>query len=139
MIYLDPTIIVFLVALLGIIIMIVLKAFELRSGKKSLLSRIGEGTDHIVHAVYDNVKFCVNHINVHNLIVLMQWIAVHVLSSLRSMYIWLYHLAHRHPHSKKVIDMVRGKGEVDSNGGSSFYLKQISRETEEIVADEEKK
>ena len=130
MIYIDSTTIVFLVALAGIAGMIELKYLEIKKGRKLFLSRLGESTDHIVHAAYDHVRIFLSHFNRRTCIEAAQYIAVHVLSWLRSIYIRLYHLAHRNPHSKKVIDMVRGRGEANSNGGSSFYIKQMVQEHE---------
>ncbi len=74
---------------------------------------------------YLTVRFVISHINVHNGIVAVQWIAFHVLSAARSAYLYFRELAHSHPHSKKVIDMVTGKGEISAKGGASFYLKRI--------------
>lgn len=124
---------IFGIALLGIILMLILKRLEIKSGKKSLFSRMGERTDHIFRAGYAHVRRTIRYVNRQTFIALMQWIAMHVLSSLRNAYIWAYRLAHRHPHSKKVIDMVRGKGEVQKGTAASFYLKQIREETTEWV------
>jgi hypothetical protein len=109
--------------------MLVLKHSEIKSGKKSILSRLGDDTDHIFQTAYAKVRFFISHINKRTFIVLAQWIAFHVLSFFRGIYLRIHAAAHRHPHSKKVIDMVTGKGEVDQNGGTSFYLKQIAEET----------
>lgn len=127
--HIETSSIIFLIALLGIVGMLVLKARELKSGHKNFLSRAGESTDQHVHAAYDATRHFLSYFNRHTAIALAQWVAAHVLSYLRRAYIWGYHLAHRHPHSKKVIDMVRGKGEVDPNGNgtSSAFLNHISK------------
>jgi hypothetical protein len=123
--------IIFFIALLGIILMIILKSVELRSGKKSLFSRMGASSDHFVHATYDKVRFGLSQINKNNAVKFLQWIAFHVLSFGHRIYVYLHDKAHRHPHSKKVIDMVKGKIEISQHGGSSFYLKKIAEETKE--------
>jgi len=123
--------IIFFISLLGIIAMIVLKSIELRSGTKSLFSRMGAGTDHIVYGAYQKIRYSFSHINKHNAVNFLQWIAYHVLSVFHKLFIWIRDKAHRHPHSKKVIDMVKGKIEVNQNGGSSFFLKKIAEETKE--------
>jgi hypothetical protein len=122
----DASTIIFAIALLGIVGMILLKIGEVRGGKKSLLSRMGDSTDQHVHSAYDRVRYAFRYINKKSAIALVQWIAFHFLSVVHEVYKWMYDKAHRHPHSKRVIDMVRGRGEVNNNGGSSFYLKQIS-------------
>ncbi len=106
--------------------MIGFKAMELRSGKKSWISRLADKTNHIVHDYISNVKRYISYINRRSALALVQWIAYHILTWARNAYIWAYKKAHAHAPSKKVIDMVRGKGEVNRNGGSSFYLKSIS-------------
>ena len=126
----DTTIIIFAIALIGIIGMIILKRAELTSGKKYFLSRLGENTDHIVHAAYDRVYRFFSHLNKNNFISSIQWVAYHVLSWIRGGYIWIRNHAHSHPHSKKVLDMVRGRGEV-KRGAASFYLKRIAEDPKE--------
>jgi hypothetical protein len=119
------TTIIFYVALAGIIGMLMMKRAEVKSGNKSILSRIGAGADHFVRVSHLTFRFVISHINVHNAIVAVQWIAYHILSAVRATYLRIRELAHAHPHSKKVIDMVTGKGEVSAKGGASFYLKRI--------------
>lgn len=113
--------------------MISIKAFELRSGKKSWVSRLSDNTNHIVHDYADRIKLYISYINRKSALALVQWIAYHILSWARSLYIWAYKKAHAHAHTRRVIDMVRGRGEIQRNGGSSFYLKSISGEHEEEV------
>jgi hypothetical protein len=128
--FLDSTIISFYVSLLAIFGMIGFKAIEIRSGKKSWISRIAESTNHIFHNIFDAVKKLISFINKKTAIALIQWIAYYILSWARRVYIWAYRKAHAHGPSKRVIDMVRGKGEVSKNGGTSFYLKSISADSE---------
>jgi phosphoglycerate dehydrogenase-like enzyme len=122
-------VITFYVALITIILMIVAKHIEIKSGKKSIISRLGVGTDHIVQNAYNKVTFVFSHMNKNTSVNVLQWAAFHVLSFMRGIYISLREKAHRHPHSKKVIDMVTGKGEVKHTGGASFFLKKIAEET----------
>ncbi len=122
----DTSVISFYVSILGIIGMITFKASEIRSGKKSWIFRIADSKNHIIHNLFDTIKKQASYVNRKNAIALIQWIAYHILSWARETYIWAYKKAHAHPPSKKVIDMVRGKGEVRKKGGVSFYLKRIS-------------
>jgi hypothetical protein len=121
--------ITFSIALLGIIVMIVSKHFEIKGGKKYVLSRLADRTDHVFQTAYTRTRFVISHINKGNAIASIQWLAFHILSFFRTLYLHIREAAHRHPHSKKVIDMVTGKIDVNQNGGASFYLKQIAEET----------
>jgi hypothetical protein len=109
--------------------MIVAKHIENKTGKKSFVSRVGAETDHIVHVVYRKMHYFFSHIDKHTTVNVLQWIAFHTLSFFRNIYLLLKEKAHRHPHSKKVIEMVTGKGEVKTNGGASFFLKKIAEDT----------
>lgn len=102
------------------------KAAEIRSGKKSWISRLADKTNDHVRAYFILLKKYLTYFNRKSALALVQWIAYHVLTWARNAYIWAYRKAHAHAPSKKVIDMVRGKGEANRNGGSSFYLKSIS-------------
>lgn len=128
----NPINLSFYISFAGILGMLGFKALEIRSGKKSWISRIINSVNHIVHDYAVNIKKFISYINRKSAIALIQWIAYHILSWVRSVYIWLHRKAHAHPPSKKVIDMVRGKGEVKNNGGASFYLKSISEEDEGV-------
>ena len=129
----TTTIISFYIAFLGIIGMIGMKRSEIRSGKKSWFSRLTDITNDGVYSTYLWIKKMISYINKRSAIALIQWIAYHILSWVRKAYIWIHKKAHAYPHSKKVIDMVRGKGEINKNGGASVYLKRISEEDEEVL------
>lgn len=123
----------FFVSLAGIITMIWLKSHELKTDKKVGLSHLAEKTDHKIHAVYNSVRTFVSYFNRKSAVALMQWIAYHILSRARRAYIFLHHKAHAHPPSKKVIDMVRGRGSIGNEGGASFYLKKISQDNVSMI------
>lgn len=118
-------IIVFYAALLGIVLMLLFKRHEVKTGHPSLFSRLGRGTDHIFHAVFSAVSHAFSIFNRHTAIALAQWLAIHVLSRVRKVYVELKHRFISNPHGKKVIDAVRGRGEVRDHG-ASFYLRRIS-------------
>lgn len=121
-------IITFSIALLGIVAMLVGKHFEMKRSKKYFLSRVADTSDRIFQTAYAKIRFVLSHVNKRNAISLVQWVAFHVLSFFRTWYLRIREAAHRHPHSKKVIDMVTGKVDINQNGGSSFYIKQIMEE-----------
>lgn len=131
-VYLDPILLSFYISLAGIFGMLGLKISEIRSGKKTWISRVAEKTDVFVWKSYLAIKKALSYINKKSAVALMQWIAYHILSWLRNAYIWAHRKAHAHPPSKRVIDMVRGRGEIRKNGGVSFFLKSISSEDEVV-------
>ncbi len=123
------TIIIFYIALAGVIGMILLKRREVLSGHESFVSKLGQGSDHIFAAFFHGVGRGVSYINKHTFIALAQWVAFHILVHIRTLYVEIKHLWLKNTHTKKVLDMVRGKGEVSKNG-ASFYLRRISGEDE---------
>lgn len=110
--------------------MISLKSFEIKSGKKYLIFKIAEKADDFVKGIYSNVIKLISYINKKSAIALIQWIAYYILSWARSIYIWAHKKAHAHPPSRRVIDMVRGRGEINKNGNTSFYLRRIAQDDE---------
>jgi len=120
-------IIIFYVSLLGMAAMLLLKRQEVKTGHPSLFSRLGQGSDRFFSSLFTAVRQTVSYINKHTFIALAQWVAFHVLVHVRKVYVELKDLALKNQHSKKVIDMVRGRGEI-SNQGASFYLRRISAE-----------
>jgi len=118
-------IIIFYITLLCMILMIYGKARELKTGHPTMISRIFATTDHFFHGVAFSVRRGISYINRHTFIALAQLIAYYILRHLRSWYIAVHMKIYENPHGRKVIDMVRGKGEV-KNHGASAYLKRIS-------------
>ncbi len=111
-----------------------MKSKELLSGRQYSISRFTDNTDRVLQKIFDNTKTFISYFNRKTALALMQWIAYHILSWVRKSYIRLRELAHMHPPAKKVLDMVRGKGDARKNGGSSIYLKMISENGEEAPA-----
>lgn len=116
---------IFYASLLGIILMLLLKRHEVNTGRPNIISRLGRGSDSMFGWFFSSTRRAVSYANRHTFIALAQWIAFHILVHVRNVYVELKDLALKNQHTKKVIDMVRGKGEV-SNHGASFYLRQIS-------------
>lgn len=109
--------------------MLALKMRRLRLDVRSRFSHLTERVDQRIRIAFANVRTFFSYFNRKSAVALLQWIAYHILSWARQAYIWMHRKAHAHPKSKKVIDMVRGRGEVEKKGGASFYLKRISEET----------
>jgi hypothetical protein len=106
------------------ILMIVLKRSELKSGQPSPVSRLGRRADLTISSTYNSLRQVVNFFNRHTFIALAQWLAFHVLLRVRNVYVEIKHQALQNPHGKKLIDAVRGRGTVTGHG-ASFYLRRI--------------
>ncbi len=107
--------------------MIYIKSQEVKTGKLSIFSRIFSDTDLFFNKLFESTKRGISYFNKHTFIVVSQWIAFHVLYRIRKVYVDVKHEALLNPHSRKVIDAVRGRGEVRKEG-ASFYLRRISNE-----------
>ena len=124
---------IFYLSLILIIAMLWMKRLELVSGRKYFLSALADKNDHIFEKLHSDVRTAISYFNKHTFIAFIQWVAAGILSWLRNLYIKLFHLARKYPHSKKVIDMVQGRGEATGIGGASFFLKKISDESNVFV------
>ncbi len=100
----------------------------MKRGTTTRLTFLLQKADPILRHYYSRFRSFISYFNRKSALALVQWIAYHILSWARAGYIWLHRKAHAHPPSKKVIDMVRGKGESGNIGGASFYLKKISED-----------
>ncbi len=116
---------IFYISLLGMTAMLLFKRREVATGHASLLSRAGAGVDHIFHAVFGNVRRGIGYVNRKNFVLVMHWIAFHVLKFVRGIYVEAKHKTLSTQSGKKLIDAVRGRGEVRDHG-ASFYLRRIS-------------
>ncbi|MEA2715179.1 MAG: hypothetical protein QOG91_207 [Candidatus Parcubacteria bacterium] len=115
----------FYAALIGIIAMICLKRHEIKSGRASVVSRLGKGSDHLCHSVFSTIKHGVSYVNKKTFIMIMQWIAFHVLVRVNKIFVAAKERALANPHSRKVIDAVRGRADIKYEG-ASFYLRRIA-------------
>lgn len=116
---------IFYISLIGMIALILLKRHEVKTGKQSIVSRFGQGSDHIFHALFGAVSRGISYINKHTFIAVAQWMTFHVLVRVRKVYVEIKHRALANPHGKRMIDAVRGRGEVRDHG-ASFYLRKIA-------------
>ncbi len=116
---------VFYVSLLGAVSMLALKGREQKTGHPTVISRIGSETDHIFHAIFSRVGRWISYANRRTLIVLGQLIAFHTLVHVRRVYVEVKHRTLENPHGRKILDAVRGRGEVKKHG-ASLYLRRIS-------------
>lgn len=117
-------IVIFYVSFLCILVMLLLKGREAKTGHPNLISRLGRGTDAYFHVVFTKIGETISYVNRHTFIALAHWIAIHVLTHIRKIYVEIKHRFITHPHGKKVMDAVRGRAEL-SDTGASAYLKRI--------------
>lgn len=116
---------IFYVSFIGIIVMLLLKRREVKTGVPSLVSRLGRGTDMFFHVVFSSVRTFISYINKHTFIALGHWIAFHMLVHIRKVYVEIKAWFLATPHGKRMMDAVRGRGEIRKEG-ASFYLRRIS-------------
>ncbi|MDR3558439.1 MAG: hypothetical protein P4L61_02815 [Candidatus Pacebacteria bacterium] len=124
---------IFYLSFILIIAMLWMKRLELVAGRKYFLSALADKSDHTFEKIHNDIRTAISYFNKHTFIAFMQWVAAGILSWLRNLYIKLFHLARKYPHSKKVIDMVQGRVEMTGQGGASFFLKKISDESSVFV------
>ena len=109
------------------IAMVLLKRREIATGKPSLVSRAGSGIDHVFQDIFSKVSRGMSYINKHTFIALAHLAAFHALKSVRNVYVEVKHRFISNPQGKKLIDAVRGRGEVTDHG-ASFFLRRIAPE-----------
>ena len=116
---------IFYVSLLVMVLMIGLKSREARTGKRTIVSRMGQGTDHFFVSIYLSVKKLISYWNRRTAVALAHWFAYHILFRIRKIYVELKHRALMNPHGRRLINAVRGRGEVRREG-ASFCLRRIA-------------
>jgi len=121
---------IFYLSFIAMILMLYMKRLELVAGKKYFLTNLADKNDHIFEKLHSDIRTVISYFNKHTFIAFLQWIAAGIILWLRNLYIKLFHIARKYPHSKKVIDMVQGKGETTGPGGASFFLKKISDDSD---------
>ncbi len=118
---------IFYASFLAMIAMILLKRREIATGKPSLVSRFGAGTDHVFQALFASVSRGFSYFNRHTFAALAHIAAFHALKRIRGVYVEIKHRFISNPQGKKLIDAVRGRGEIVDHG-ASFYLRKIAPE-----------
>jgi len=116
---------IFYISLIGIVAMILLKNSELKKGTTSLSSRMSVSVENFLAKTSKSIHSFVKLLNRRTFIALMQFLTFHLLFRVRRVYVELKHRTLQNPHGRKMIDAVRGRGEV-KNHGASFYLRRIS-------------
>lgn len=105
--------------------MIMIKRREVLSGQRTNLSSLGSSLDNTLHNLSQRIRLGIRYFNRKTLFAIFNILAYHVLLRVRKIYVEIKHRTLLNPHGKKLIDAVRGRGEV-RNHGASFYLRRIS-------------
>lgn len=113
---------IFYISLVGIIAMILLKRRELKTSNSSTDDN---AVEQALSKFFAKVQYSIKLLNKRTFVALVQFITFHVLFRIRKIYVEIKHRTLLNPHGKKMIDAVRGRGEV-KNHGASFYLRRIS-------------
>ena len=116
---------IFYISLIGIIAMVLFKRNEVKTSKPSIPSRLGRGSDHIFQKFFGTISNGISYVNKHTFIAVAQWITFHILVRVRKIYVELKHRMLENPHGKRMMDAVRGRGEIKDHG-ASFYLRKIA-------------
>lgn len=116
---------IFYISLLAMAAMVLFKRREVMTGRASVVSRVGSGSDHIFHAIFAAVRKGASYFNRRTAVALMHLAAYHILLRARKIYVEAKARTLAHPSGKKILDAVRGRGEVRDHG-ASFYLRRIS-------------
>lgn len=104
--------------------MLLLKRREIKTGIPSIISRLGSGSDKFFHVIFDSISRFFSYLNKHTFMALGHWIAFHIFVHIRKVYVAIKARFMAHPQGRKMIDAVRGRGEI-KNHGASFYLRRI--------------
>ena len=118
---------IFYVSLLAMIAMVAFKRHEVKTGTPSFVSRVGAQSDHVFQAIFSVIRRVLAYFNRRTFVALVQWLAFHVLKFFRTLYVEIKHRFISTHHGKKLIDAVRGRGEL-SDHGASFFLRNIAAE-----------
>ena len=118
-------IITFYLSLIGITSMILIKRNELKKNTSSPSSPTVVSIEQTLSKTFTQIRRSGRFFNKHTIIVLIQFLTFHILFRIRKIYVELKHRVLQNPHGKKMLDAVRGRGEI-KNHGASFYLRRIS-------------
>lgn len=105
--------------------MILIKRNELKKNTSSPSSPTVVSIEQTLSKTFTQIRRSGRFFNKHTIIVLIQFLTFHILFRIRKIYVELKHRVLQNPHGKKMLDAVRGRGEI-KNHGASFYLRRIS-------------
>ncbi len=116
---------IFYISLIGIISMIFIKRAEMKNGDLSLADKIESSVEVALSNIYAKIVAYSKLLNRQTFVALVQYLTFHVLLRIRNIYVDIKHRTLQNPHGRRMIDAVRGRGEI-KNHGASFYLRRIS-------------
>lgn len=126
----DPFIATFAVSGAGVIAMIALKFYEHSTGKKSVLARFGDSTNHIARKAYRTLRMYFSYINRRNAILMAQFVLDHIVWIIRKLQRRIQsHMEAKHSYKPyNVFSAIKGRGVIQKRGAVSFFLKQVREE-----------
>ncbi len=122
------TIALFYGSLVLMVVMMGIKLLEVSRGKEIFTTRISRSIDHVFEAGYRFVRDILGHISWYNIEHGFWWCVRLIFKFLHISYKYVEYKANTDPRSKKIIDMVKGKGMPTRSPGASIYLKRIKAE-----------
>ncbi|MBP9701837.1 MAG: hypothetical protein KBD47_02550 [Candidatus Pacebacteria bacterium] len=111
------TLIIFIASGLGIVALLGHKYFELTTGKKTFISQASTFADEHVTTSTKVFKM----INAQNATKIVAWFIAYGILLLRKLFIYIQNRS----YSKKIVDVVSGKGTDKNTSGASVFLKRI--------------
>lgn len=111
------TFIIFIASGLGIVALLGHKQFEVSTGKKTFISHASNYTNEHVNKGAKAFQ----SVNMENGTKVIGWIIAHSIFLLRKLFIYLQNRS----YSKKIVDVVSGKGVDKKTSGASVFLKRI--------------
>ena len=111
------TLIIFIASGLGIVALLGHKHFELSTGKRTFISH---ATNYTNSHVTKSVK-AAQAVNMENLTKLVGLVVAHSILLLKKFSIYIQNRS----YSKKIVDVVSGKGAEKNTSGASIFLKRI--------------
>ncbi len=123
--------ITFALSSFGIVGMLFLKSFELRTGKTSPMTKVSESSNAYVRRVYTKTRRFISYFNKQNGVLLLRFLIIHAIIYYRRTGAYIKGTVMSHPSAQKMHDMVTGKGVVKKKGAVSFFLKRIAEEAQE--------
>ncbi len=117
----------FVISLAGIISMMSIKLVEVKTGRRSILSRASERTNHIVHDLVAKVRKFLSYINLRNAKLLLHFLAYHAFVFVHKTYLRVKTMVKDHlkKRPESFLNTVIGKGVVKKKGSVSLLLKKL--------------
>ncbi len=118
----------FIISLLLIITMMILKGYEIRTGKGLVLAYITNKTNHLAHMAKNDIVAVIRMFNRKNA---FHWmvVALHgVVVLWNNLILKIKSILLNYSHTRKVIEAVKGRANLSQKSEASPFLKKIEEE-----------